>query len=281
MRALAREGAPADKPISKPAPATWQQNRVTAAWLGHATVLLNFYGVTILTDPALFPRIGANTGIVTVGPKRLVAAPLKPSELPPIDLVLISHAHMDHLDPASLKALPGTPKAVTAQATTDLLQGTRIRHAKALSWGEETRVATAHGDVSVRAFEVKHWGARWRFDRYRGYNGYLLEREGKRLLFGGDTAMCNSFQSLKKYGPFDLAIMPIGAYDPWVHSHCNPEEAVAMANAAGAGFFLPIHHKTFPFGREGKEAPMQRLRQCLEPERLGWSDVGETFALPA
>ncbi len=156
MRALAREGAPADKPISKPAPATWQQNGVTAAWLGHATVLLNFYGVTILTDPALFPRIGANTGIVTVGPKRLVAAPLKPSELPSIDLVLISHAHMDHLDPASLKALPGTPKAVTAQATTDCCRE-RESARQSVNWGGDP--VAPHMGTFPCGLSMKHWGA--------------------------------------------------------------------------------------------------------------------------
>lgn len=276
------EETPSVDPAAIPCPTAWTDNGITAAWLGHSTVLLNFYGVTILTDPVLFRRIGANTALGTVGPKRLVGAPLKPAQLPDIDLVVISHAHMDHLDPASLRALPGRPRAVTATATTDLLQGTRIRQAQALSWGESCRVHTAHGEVLVRAFEVRHWGARWRFDRYRGYNGYVLEREGKRVLFGGDTAMCNTFADLRKYGPYELAIMPIGAYEPWVQSHCNPEEAVAMANQAGAeGYFLPVHHMTFPLGREGQFAPIERLQAHLDKARLGWTDVGQTFALPA
>jgi L-ascorbate metabolism protein UlaG (beta-lactamase superfamily) len=253
---------------------------VTAAWLGHATVLINFYGLTILTDPVLYKRIGANTSLGTIGPRRLVAAPLKPSQLPPIDLVVISHAHMDHLDPSSLRSLRGHPRAVTARATTDLLNGSSIRKAHALSWDEQVRLNTRHGEILVRAFEVRHWGARWRYDTHRGYNGYILEREGKRILFGGDTAMCGSFEALKKYGPFDLAIMPIGAYHPWVHSHCNPEEAVAMANAAGSAYFLPIHFKTFPLGRERREEPLERLKEAIEPDRLAVTEVGQTFLLP-
>lgn len=268
-------------PSLTPAPESWEQNALTAAWLGHSTVLINFFGVNILTDPVLFKRIGANTALGTVGPKRLIAPPLAPWQLPPIDLVLISHAHMDHLDPASLKSLPGRPKAVTAVSTTDLLQDSAIAQARAIGWDEQTRVRTRNGDVNVRAFEVRHWGARWRYDTYRGYNGYVVEREGRKLIFGGDTAMCDSFRNLRKFGPFDLAIMPIGSYEPWIRAHCNPEQAVAMSNNAGATYVLPIHHKTFPLGRESRSEPIERLQATIEAERIGWSDVGETFRLPA
>ena len=262
-----------------PSPETWDNNSVTAAWLGHSTVLLNFYGVTILTDPVLRRRIGANTCFGTIGAKRFVAPALKPTQLPPIDLVLLSHAHMDHLDFFTLAALSGRPKAVTAHATDDLLGRTKLTKPVALAWGERTRVATRHGDLEVRAFEVRHWGARWRYDKFRGYNGYVLEREGCKIIFGGDTAQCASFRALRKGGPYEVGIMPIGAYQPWVCSHCTPEQAVGMANAAGVGHFLPIHFKTFPLGREGKVEPLERLQQALEPERLGWSEIGDTFAL--
>lgn len=262
---------------SIPDPANWDSNRITAAWLGHSTVLLNFFGVTILTDPALLRRIGANTWFGTIGARRLVAPALNPKQLPPIDLVMISHAHMDHLDFATLRALPGHPQAVTARATDDLLVQTKLKDPQPLGWGDHTRIRTPHGDLEVRAFEVKHWGARWRYDRHRGYNGYVLSREGKQVIFGGDTAACDSFRSLRSQGPYELAIMPIGAYKPWVCSHCTPEQAVRMANNAGAGYFLPIHFKTFRFGREGTFEPLQRLARALEPERLGWSDVGQTY----
>lgn len=266
-------------PAKRPLPATWDKNGITAAWLGHSSVLINFYGVNILTDPVLTRRIGAHTKIGTLGPRRIVAPALTPSQLPSIDLVLLSHAHMDHLNPATLRQLKGRPQVVTAHATADLLQFGNLGKTSTLSWGEKTKLRVSEGDLRVRAFEVKHWGARWRYDHYRGYNGYVVEREGKKIIFGGDTAYCGSFASLRSGGPYELAIMPIGAYDPHVVSHCTPEEAVSMANSAGADHFLPIHFKTFRLGCEGTKEPMRRLSQAIEPDRIGWSDIGETFHL--
>jgi L-ascorbate metabolism protein UlaG (beta-lactamase superfamily) len=259
-----------------PLPGTWNSNAITAAWLGHSTVLLNFYGLNVLTDPVLFNRIGADALVGTIGPKRYIAPALKPSQLPLIDLVLLSHAHMDHMDMATLRSLHGNPHTITAHDTSDLLLDTALRKPKSLKWGESATVSTRKGDIRLSAFEVKHWGARWKFDKYRGYNGYILEREGKKLIFGGDTAMTSSFANLRSRGPFECAIMPIGAYQPWLCSHCTPEQAVTMANAAGAKKFLPIHFKTFPLGREGIIEPMERLEAAIETERIGWRDVGET-----
>ena len=274
---VAETRRPILKPKLTPVPELWNSNSITAAWLGHATVLLNFYGVTLLTDPVLLRRVGANTCVGTIGAKRLIAPALRPSQLPPIDLVLLSHAHMDHLDFSTLRALPGKPRAVTAHATEDLLQGTKLKEPTALAWGEEVRVRTDNGDLQIKAFEVKHWGARWRYDKYRGYNGYVVEREGKKLIFGGDTAWTKTFRELRSEGPYEVAIMPIGAYKPWVCSHCTPEQAVRMVNDSGANSLLPIHFKTFPFGREGTIEPLERLEAAIEPERIGWREVGETF----
>jgi L-ascorbate metabolism protein UlaG (beta-lactamase superfamily) len=268
------------RPVSRstsPKPKDWNDNAITAAWLGHSSVLVNFYGVTILTDPVLMQRIGASVGLATLGPKRLIAPALSVAKLPKIDLVLLSHAHFDHFDVPTLKALPGGSKAVTAKRTGDLLKNTSLKHATELSWGEKTVVTTGHGDVEVQAFEVKHWGARWRHDSYRGYNGYILAREGKKIIFGGDTAMTDSFRPLRAKGPFELAIMPIGSYKPFECSHCTPEQAVRMTNDAGAKYLLPIHHKTFTLGREGPLEPVQRLEAALEKERIALREVGETF----
>jgi hypothetical protein len=146
-------------PKSIPRPASWDRNRITAAWLGHSTVLIGFYGFHILTDPALFRRIGASTCAGTIGPKRLTASALRPAQLPAIDLVLLSHAHMDHLDLATLGALPGRPQVVTAHDTQDLLTHTPLQRASALRWGDRVRVSTVNGDAVIQAFEVKHWGA--------------------------------------------------------------------------------------------------------------------------
>jgi L-ascorbate metabolism protein UlaG (beta-lactamase superfamily) len=274
---VAETGRRVLKPSFTPSPANWNRNDITAAWLGHSTVLLNFYGVTILTDPVLFKRIGVDARIGTIGPKRLIAPALTPAQLPPIDLVLLSHAHMDHLDIATLRSLPGKPHSVTAHATEDLLRETSLSNPTSLKWGESARVATAHGEVAIKAFEVNHWGARWKVDKFRGYNGYVIEREGKKIIFGGDTAWTGSFRNLRSQGPFELAMMPIGAYQPWVCSHCTPEQAVRMANDAGAKYFLPLHFKTFPFGREGVTEPLERLESAIESERVALREVGQTF----
>lgn len=262
----------------KPAPAKWSDNAITLAWLGHATVFINFYGMRILTDPAFFPRIGIDAWLGSIGPKRLVGCALRTKELPKVDLVLVSHAHFDHLDRPSLAAVRGKPIAVMAKETSDLLPRRAYSSAPELRWGETSRIVTARGDALVRAIEVRHWGARLRRDTYRGYNGYIVEREGRKLLFGGDTADTALFADHRGHGPFDAAIMPIGAYDPWIRSHCTPEQSVAMANAAGARLFVPIHHQSFRLSAEPFKEPIERAEAALakESERLALREVGET-----
>jgi L-ascorbate metabolism protein UlaG (beta-lactamase superfamily) len=266
-------------PKAVPTPASWNDGQVTAAWLGHASVLINFYGLKVITDPVLHRRIGADTPAGTIGPKRLVAPALSPDQLPDIDLVVLSHAHMDHLDHATLRDLPGRPRVVSAYGTADLLQHPNLHAPETLRWGERAMVRTGRGEIEVTAFEVKHWGARWRHDKHRGYNGYVLARGSRKLIFGGDTARTDSFRTLRSHGPIDAAIMPIGAYNPWVCSHCTPEEALAMTDDAGAEHFLPIHFKTFPFGQEDRSEPLRRLQAAINPQRIGWKDIGETLRL--
>src|SRR5690606_19218474 len=154
-----------------PNPSSWDDNAITLAWLGHATVLINFYGMRILTDPALYLRVGADVGVGTLGPLRLVRPALDPDGLPEIDLVLVSHAHFDHLDTPSLTAVRGEPAAVMALHTADLLPREAYSSVQELRWRESTRVRTARGDAEVHALEVRHWGARVRRDTYRGYTG--------------------------------------------------------------------------------------------------------------
>jgi L-ascorbate metabolism protein UlaG (beta-lactamase superfamily) len=261
----------------KPTPSKWTDDTITVAWLGHASVLINFLGVRILTDPSFFPRIGVSAWLGTIGPKRLTACALQPRDLPDIDLVLVSHAHFDHLDIPSLASVRGKPALITASATSDLIPRKFYRSVQELRWGETQEILSPRGSVKIRGLEVRHWGARMRRDTQRGYNGYVLEREGKRLLFGGDTADTPLFAEHQKHGPFEAAIMPIGAYNPWIYSHCTPEQSVAMANAAGAKLFLPIHHQAFPLSKEPAQEPIERLQVALagEPDRLGWKSTGE------
>jgi L-ascorbate metabolism protein UlaG (beta-lactamase superfamily) len=266
-----------------PAPVTWNDNAVTMAWLGHATVLINFYGLRILTDPVLFQRIGVDLGVGSFGPLRLVQCALTPEALPEIDLVLVSHAHFDHLDTPSLAAVRGRPVAVMAAGTADLLPRRHYSAVHELRWNESVTVTTPHGDALVRAIEVKHWGARIQRDSWRGYGGFIFEREGRRLLIGGDTANTAAFAAHRRYGPFDAAVMPIGAYDPWINNHCTPEQAVTMADAAGARLIVPVHHRSFSLSREPVDEPIERAERMLlaERDRLGLRDIGQTLVVPA
>ena len=268
--------------FAKPEPQKWNDARVTAAWIGHATVLINFFGIKILTDPVLFPRIGIRSPGLTIGPKRLTAPALEFHELPRIDIVLLSHAHFDHFDLRTLHRFDKNTSVITAPNTADLLRWTRLQDVAELRWGEQKSLRTVAGAITISAFQVKHWGARTQRDTHRGYTGYLIERNERRILFAGDTAMTDSFAKLRRHGEIDLAIMSIGAYNPWIHSHCTPEQAVAMATAAGAQFIVPVHHQTFRLSFEPLREPIERFQAALSdtPERIALREIGETFVLP-
>ena len=139
------------------------------------------------------------------------------------------------------------------------------------------------GPANIRAFEVKHWGARMRTDVHRGYNGYLIEAGRYCIVFGGDTAYTDLFRKVRSSKPVDLAIMPIGAYDPWIRMHCNPEQALEMANQAGAEFVLPVHHRTFKLSSEPYDEPIERLLQACgsAEDRIPIREIGEDFHLHA
>jgi L-ascorbate metabolism protein UlaG (beta-lactamase superfamily) len=264
-----------------PTPATWSDRDITLSGLGHSTVLNNFYGLRILTDPVLFPRIGVDLGIGSLGPMRLVQCALSPEALPELDLVLVSHAHFDHLDTPSLGAVRGRPAAVMASAIADLLPRRYYSSVSELRWNDTATITTPRGEALVRAVEVKHWGARLQRDTYRGYTGFVVEREGKKLLIGGDTASTTVFREHRRFGPFEAAVMPIGAYDPWIRNHCTPEQAVAMADAAGARLFVPVHHQSFQLSREPFHEPIERTQEALvrERDRLALREIGQTVVL--
>ncbi len=263
---------------ARPNPSLWPDTGLHAAWLGHSTVLIKADGVTIITDPVFSKRAGLNLGPVTLGIKRLVAPALKISELPKIDAIVLSHAHMDHFDLPSLRGLRKQHTAVfTASKTSDLLRVERYREVHELAWGESVETE----GIAIRAFEVNHWGARMRSDTFRGYNGYVIESGRYRILFGGDTAITGSFRNLKSARPFDLAIMPIGAYNPWFRYHCTPEQAWTMGNDAGSEFLLPVHHQTFQLSREPYYEPIERFREAAgsSGDRIALTGIGDEFHL--
>ena len=267
----------------KPEPTKWSDNQVTLSWLGHATVLINFYGIHILTDPALGSRVGVSLGFGTAGPKRYIAPPLKLKDFPKIDVLLLSHAHMDHMDLGTLRSFDRRAFTVTAKSTSDVLADARLKEIHELRWNEQITFKNAKGQLQIEAVEVKHWGQRWPSEIPRGYNGYILRREGKAILFAGDTANTPLFRELRSRGPFEAALMPIGAYRPWIWNHCTPEQGLEMANAAGAQYVLPIHHQTFRLSDEPMNEPIQRLEIAMsdEPERLALRRIGETFVCPS
>jgi L-ascorbate metabolism protein UlaG (beta-lactamase superfamily) len=239
-------------------------------------VLLKIDGVTIITDPVFSNTVGVRLGPATIGLKRLVEPALTIPELPKIDVVLLSHAHMDHFDIRSLRHLESrATTVVTASKTSDLLRVKRYGRVRELAWGEGTRA----GALEIRAFPVNHWGARLRTDLYRGFNGYTIETGRYRVLFGGDTAATTSFRNLRKSKPFDLAIMPVGAYDPWIHYHCTPEQAWQMAEDAGAESFLPVHHQTFALSREPYLEPIERVYRAAgrHGDRVAVNSIGQEF----
>ena len=260
----------------RPDPAGWADDRLTVAWLGHATVLLNFMGTALVTDPVLERRIGLGRGLAKVGPRRLIQPALQKRELPRLDAVLLSHAHMDHTDLGTLAAIPAAVRMVVQSGNRDLVR--RFHAVDELAWGETARI----GKLEVESIETRHWGARMVTDRHRSWGGYLLRQGGRSVLFAGDTAYTDLLSRHGRRGPIDLAILPIGAYDPWVTSHASPEEAWRMFLALGANYLLPIHHSTFRLSREPMDEPIRRLLAAAgrERHRVVITEVGQTWSLP-
>lgn len=285
---IAHDEEPSAAP-HKPDPRTWSDDEITVAWIGHATVLINFFGTRIITDPVLLERIGLNVaGLFTMGPRRLVLPALTFDELPPIDLVLLSHAHMDHLDTRTLRKFNRRTPVVIAKNTLDVIEDMGFEEVYELDWGEWTNAA----GIRIEALEVTHFGWRypWEKDRSKGfhegrsYNAYLLTRNGRSILFGGDTAYHERFRALKSRATaIDLAIMPIGAYDPWIRAHANPEQALAMADQMGAYHILPIHWSTFIQSEEPTGEPIERLQKAAagQPDRIVIDAIGKTWVCPA
>ena len=273
----------------KPNPKEWSDTEINIAWIGHSTVLINFYGTIILTDPVLMDRVGLYIAGTSFGPSRLTPPALSIDEIPKPDIILLSHAHMDHMDYPTLKKItnkfPKSISAITAHLTMDVINDLKWESLVSMDWKDETEVK----GIRFNALEVKHFGWRfpWEKDRSRGYledgrsyNAYLIEKNGKSILFGGDTTMTDKLNILSDKN-VDVAIMPVGAYNPWKHAHCNPEEALQMADATGAKYFIPVHTKTFRQGTEPFEEPIDWLKKSVTNYniKLGLDQIGQTFTL--
>jgi L-ascorbate metabolism protein UlaG (beta-lactamase superfamily) len=232
---------------------------LATVWLGHGSVLVRVGGQTVLMDPVLSERIGMSVGGMTFGLPRLAPVPARPEHLPPIDLILISHAHFDHLDKPTLRRL-ANPKTtvITARKTARLIPpgfGAVVE----LDWD----CAARFRNLQLSAVRPEHWGARTALDRKRGYNSYILRTDDHGLLLAGDTAMTDAFDKLRD---LTLAVMGIGSYEPWEHAHATPEQVWAMFRGSGAQKLLPVHHSTFPLGDEHIDEPLERLMKAADPE---------------
>lgn len=266
--------------LHPPRPAThrpdlrnWQQHELAAVWIGHATVLLRIAGMTILTDPVLSNRIGVGLGLITGGPRRFIAPALNVRQLPRLDLILVSHAHFDHLDRPTLQCLPRNVPVIAASETIDLIQDLGFERVTELRWGDSLRVR----ELRITARKVQHWGARTFYDQHRGFNAYLIESDKRRVLYGGDTGFHEHFRDI---GRVDLAILGIGGYDPYIQAHASPEQAWVMADHLRADFLLPMHHSTFRLSYEPMHEPIERLLQVAgrDQHRIVIREVGQMWA---
>jgi L-ascorbate metabolism protein UlaG (beta-lactamase superfamily) len=266
---------PPPAPRRRPDLSRWDQHELAAAWIGHATVLLRIGGMTILTDPVMSNRVGVGLGLLTAGPRRFTAAALSLQQLPPIDLILISHAHFDHLDRPTLARLPKRTPVIAAHQTQDLIRDLGFRRVAELRWGEQIDLRNG---VHIAAHRVSHWGARTFYDRHRGFNAYSIQSPRHRVLYGGDTAYHEGFREV---GKVDLAILGIGAYDPYVAVHATPEQAWRMADHVRADHVLPMHHSTFRLSHEPMAEPIERMLSAAggDEGRIVIREVGGHWAL--
>ncbi|WP_221032219.1 MBL fold metallo-hydrolase [Actomonas aquatica] len=265
-----------DAPPQQPPPAP-TDGTLTATWINHATVLLQTRHGNILTDPVYSERCSP---VSFAGPKRVHPPGVKWEDLPPIDLILLSHDHYDHCDAATLArfaAQPKPPLVITPLGNGALLRdfGFAADRIVELDWWEAHEIS--HG-FHVRATPARHWSNRVTGGRnHRLWSGFFIQAGGRTVYYTGDTAWDeHMFGDVReRCGPPDLALIPIGAYEPrWFMAaqHCNPEEALRIHRTVGAGKSLGVHWGTFQLTDEGIDAPVKALaaarREIGVPEDL-------------
>jgi len=249
----------------------------TVTWIGHASVLAQLGGLNVLTDPIFSQRASP---LQFVGPKRAQKPGLWLHELPHVDLVLISHNHYDHLDDDSVQALAkqsgGPPLFVVPLGLKAWFAKRDITQVVELDWWQSHRL----GDVEIVLTPVQHWSGRGLTDRMDTlWGGYALFARDLHLFFAGDTGYSKDFTDIRERfaerqgaaqgGGFDIALLPIGAYEPrWFmqRQHVNPEEAVHIHRDIGAKSSLGIHWGTFELTDESLDDPPRRLAQARQAQ---------------
>lgn len=260
-------------------PACIEGNELRVTTINHSTILLQQRGLHILTDPIWSERA---TPVAGIGPRRRRAPGVLWADLPPIDIVLLSHNHYDHLDLPTLRRLAarGHSRFIVPAGVARLLQAENIGPVEELDWGDALPLEGS----TIHCVPALHFSARGIFDRNRTlWCGYIVEAAGRMVYFAGDTAFGTHFAAIREhFGAPHLALLPIGAYEPrWFMSpvHMGPEEAVEAHRILGAAASIAIHHGTFQLADESLDTPKQRLRECAPDEFLSLNN-GQSVGLP-
>jgi L-ascorbate metabolism protein UlaG (beta-lactamase superfamily) len=232
--------------------------QVAITWIGHASFLIQFTDLNVLVDPNF-----ANWLFLL---KRIKRSGLKIQDLPPIDLVLLTHAHFDHFHKPTLRRLPHPKIGVMPWGVGDLAHNLGFARVIELECWE----SFAHRDWQVTLTPSKHWGARTLHDGHRGYGGFVLEHQGRRIYHAGDSAYFDGFKEIGQRLAPDVALLPIGAYHPasFRSVHMGPDEAMKAFKDLGAQCFVPMHYGTFKLSFEALDEPPRWLRQIAAEEGL-------------
>ncbi len=233
--------------------------QIALTWIGHASFLIQFTNLNVLVDPNF-----ANWLFLL---KRIKRSGLRLEHLPPIDLVLLTHAHFDHFHKPTLRRLPHPKIGIMPWGVGDLAHNLGFARVIELEWWE----SFAHEDWKVTFTPSKHWGARTLHDHHRGYGGFVLEHQGRRIYHAGDSAYFDGFKEIGSRLAPEVALLPIGAYHPesFRNVHMGPDEAVKAFRDLGAQRFVPMHYGTFRLAFEALDEPPRWLRQIAQEEKLG------------
>ena len=232
--------------------------QIAITWIGHASFLVQFTDLNVLIDPNF-----ANWLFLL---KRIKRAGLKIGDLPPIDLVLLTHAHFDHFHKPTLRRLPHPKIGVMPWGVGDLAYNLGFGRVVELEWWE----SLSHRNWKVTLTPCKHWGARILRDLHRGYGGFVLEHQGRRIYHAGDSAYFDGFKEIGKVCEPEIALLPIGAYQPesFRHMHMGPEEALKAFKDLRAKWLVPMHFGTFKLSFEDMDEPPRRLRLVAREQNL-------------
>jgi L-ascorbate metabolism protein UlaG (beta-lactamase superfamily) len=235
-----------------------KHGEVAITWIGHASFLIQFTDLNVLIDPNF-----ANWLFLL---KRIKRAGLKIKDLPPIDLVLLTHAHFDHFHKPTLRKLPHPKIGVMPRGVGDLAHNLGFTRVIELDHWE----SFSQGDWKVTFTPSKHWGARTLRDSHRGYGGFILEHQGRKIYHAGDSAYFHGFAEIgRKFAP-EIALLPIGAYHPETFRkvHMGPDQAVQAFKELGAKWLVPMHYGAFKLSFEEMDEPPRWLLEIAAKENL-------------